>query len=53
MVTTVTQSWVQVVTVAPVCAPTDRAVDASFLTAVTFCLTLTSWCVCAALATKV
>lgn len=46
-----TQSWAQVTTVAPACAPMARAVDASFLTAVT--CWVTSWCVCAARATKV
>lgn len=50
-VTTVTRSWAQEATVAPACAPMGRAVDATFPTAVT--LWLTSWCVCAALATKV
>ncbi len=52
-VTMVTQSWVQAATVGPACAPMARAVDASFLTAVTFWLIRTSWCVCAAPATKV
>lgn len=50
-VTTVTRSWAQEATVDPACAPTGRAVDATFPTAVTHWLT--SWCVCAALATKV
>lgn len=49
----VTQSWVQVATVVPVCARMARAVGASSPTAVTFWLIRTSWCVCAALATKV
>lgn len=51
MVTMVTQSWVRGATVAPACAPMGRAVDGSFLTAATFWPT--SWCVCAAPATKV
>lgn len=53
MVTMVTQSWVQVATVGPVFALTGHRVDVSFLTAVTFWQTPTSWCVCAAQATKV
>lgn len=47
----VTQSWGQVTTAAPVCAPMALAAAASFPTAVTFWRA--SWCVCAALATKV
>lgn len=50
-VTTVTQSWALEVTVVPACAPMGRAADATFLTAAT--LWLTSWCVFAALVTKV
>lgn len=51
MVTMVTRSWVRGATVAPACALMGRAVDGSFPTAATFWLT--SWCVCAAPATKV
>ena len=53
MVTMVSQSWVQVATVGPVFAQTGHRVDVNFLTAVTSQQTLTSWCVCAAQATKV
>lgn len=52
-VTMETQSWLQGATVEPACVPMVLAADASFLTAVTFWLILTNWCVCAALATKV
>lgn len=48
-----TQSWAPGATVDPACAPMGPAVDVSLPTAVTFCHTLTRWCVCAALDTKV
>ena len=53
MVTMAIPSWVQVATVVPACAPMDPAADASSPTAATSTITATSWCVCAALATKV
>jgi len=53
MVTMVTQNWVQEATVALVCVQTGHVVVGSLQTAVTFWPTPTSWCVCAATATKV
>lgn len=51
MVTTAIQSWVRAATVAPACVLKARRVDATSPTAVMSWLS--SWCVCAVLATKV
>lgn len=48
-----THSWAQVATVVLVCVQMGHAVDGSLQTAVTSYITPTSWCVCAAPATKV